>query len=112
MFVCLVHQILFFLTFVLFHRQRNPWSAGHTDWIHVRRGRAGGGLRCGGDNPDRARQLRQVQHRHLQRRRQDPLERQLYVAQDPTHPSEQVRINFIIITITHVTESEHILWNK
>ena len=55
-----------------------------------------------GDHSGCQSQLRQVQHRHLQRRRQDPLERQLYVAQDPTHPSEQVRINSIIITITHV----------
>ena len=66
----------------------------------MRRGRAGGGLRCGGDDPDRAGQLWQVQHRHLQRRWQDPLERELHVAQDPTHPSEQVRINFIIIIST------------
>ena len=63
-------------------------------WLHVRGRAAADPVRGGGRHPDRARQLRPLQHRHLQRRRQDPLERQLHVPQDTTHPPEQVSFFF------------------
>ena len=48
-------------------------------------------MRGGGDHTDHPGQLWPVQYRHLQRGGQDPLERQLYVAQDPTYSPEQVQ---------------------
>ena len=86
---------IFFLNFALIFFLNFRRACTHDPhWLHVRGRAAADPVRGGGRHSDRARQLRPLQHRHLQRRRQDPLERQLYVAQDKTHPSEQVSIFF------------------
>ena len=74
--------------------------------LHMRGRAAADPVRGGGRHPDRASQLRPLQHRHLQRRRQDPLERQLHVPQDKTHPPEQVSI---FLSLQHKLKSEYFM---
>lgn len=69
------------------------WPPAVRDDVRVRGQRAARGLRGGQADPADPRQLRPLQHQHVQRRRAGRLERQLHVAQVlPLHAGQ---VNFL-----------------